>query len=321
MDERKRIMSTRIILVMAALVTVLARGAACVPQGEKSVKKATSKDGTAIAFDQRGSGPVLVLVSGALSARSSGDRLATLLAPHFTVVNYDRRGRGDSGDTRPYAVEREIEDIAAVIDAVGGSAFVFGSSSGAALALEATVKLPARIRKQALFEPPFIVDDSRPPVPADFVARVTELVAADRRSEAVEYFMRDAVGIPPEFLAGMKKSPMWAGMEKLAHTLPYDGAVMGDTQAGKPLPEKRWASVTAPTLVMDGERSDAFLRNAAKALAKIIPNAKHRTLEGQDHSVAFMAPQALVPVLVEFFQPSAKPDAAASAPASRQAPR
>ncbi len=271
-------------------------------EDEKFVGTVRSKDGTIIAFEQSGAGPVVILVTGALSTRAGNARLAALLAPHFTVINYDRRGRGGSGDTQPYAVDREIEDIEALIVHAGETAFVFGSSSGAALALEATNKLPAKITRQALFEPPFIVDDSRPPVPEDFVSRVSELASTGHRGDAVEYFMTQAVGVPAEAVSQMRQSPMWAGMERVAHTLAYDGAIMGDTQSGRPLPESRWATVAVPTLVLDGEMSDAFLRNGAQALARVLPNAQLRTLPGQDHSVVFTAPQAIAPVLVEFFQ-------------------
>ncbi len=270
------------------------------PKEKIAVKTAKSKDGTSIAFEQSGNGPVLILVAGALSDRSSGARLGALLAPDFTVINYDRRGRGDSSDTQPYAVQREVEDIEALLDNAGGSAFVFGSSSGAALALEAAARLPRKVKKAVLFEPPFIVDDSRPPVPERFWKHVAELVASGRRGDAVECFMVDGVGVPAEFVAQMKEAPMWPAMEKLAHTVAYDGAVMGDTQAGKPLPNKRWESATMPVLVMDGGNSDAWLRNATAALTKVLPDAEHRTLEGQDHSAAFTAPQVLAPVLVEF---------------------
>lgn len=263
----------------------------------------TSKDGTAIAFDRSGNGPTVILVAGALSDRSSGARLAALLAPHFTVINYDRRGRGGSGDTPPYAVQREVEDIEALIDAAGGSAFVFGSSSGAALALEATARLPGKVKKAALFEPPFIVDDSRPAVPADFAPHMAELVVSGRRGDAVAYFMTVGVGVPAEAVAQMRESPMWPRLEKLAHTLVYDGTIVGDMLAGKPLPPGRWASATVPTIVIDGGNSDAWLRHAAKALADNLPHAKHHTLESQDHSAAFTAPEVFVPVLVEFFKP------------------
>ena len=266
------------------------------------MRNVRSSDGTAIAFDQSGQGPVVILVASALSDRSNTTQLAASLSPHFTVINYDRRGRGESGDTKPYAAECEIEDIEALIDEAGGSAFAFGHSSGAVLALEAARLLPSKITKLAVYEPPFVVDDSRPPVPEDFATHAAELVSAGRRGDAVEFFMSRAVGVPAEFVAQMKEAPMWAAMEEMAHTLAYDGTIMGDTQSGKPLPARRWASVTTPALVMDGGESPAWLHNAAQALAGILPNAQHRTLKGQDHSVAITAPEVLAPVLVEFFK-------------------
>src|SRR6185369_14958996 len=136
------------------------------------MKTVTSKDGTRIAFDQIGNGPVVVLVDSALASRAICAKLAILLAKDFTVINYDRRGRGDSTDTQPYAVQREVEDIEALIDGAGGSAFIFGSSSGAVLALEAANKLSAKVKKQVLYEPPFIVDDSRVPMPEGFLEQV-----------------------------------------------------------------------------------------------------------------------------------------------------
>ena len=259
-----------------------------------------SKDGTTIAYQRSGNGPLLIVVDPALSTRADAPQLAALLAQNFTVINYDRRGRGDSGDTQPYAVEREVEDIEALIDAAGGPVYIFGSSSGAALALEAASRLPAKISKAVLFEPPFIVDDSRPRVPEDYPARVAELVAAGRRGDAVELFMGKAIGVPEEMLGYMKQDPSWAAMEATAHTLTYDGQIMGDTQAGKPLPADRWATATADTLVIDGELSEPFLRNAAQAAADVLPNAQRRTLAGHDHSAVFTAPEALVPMLVEF---------------------
>lgn len=268
--------------------------------GHATTGHVISQDGTRIAFELAGDGPVLILVSGALSDRRSSASLAALLAPHFTVLTYDRRGRGESGDTPPYAVAREVEDLAALIDGAGGTACLFGSSSGAVLALEAASRLGAKVTRQVLHEPPFVVDASRPRVPADFVARVTELVAAGRRGDAVEWFMIHGVGVPAESVAGMRAMPMWAGMEELAHTLAYDGTLMGDTQAGQPLPAERWAASMAATLVLEGSASEPWLRAAARALTALLPGARQRTLQGQDHGVAFMAPQALVPVLVEF---------------------
>jgi pimeloyl-ACP methyl ester carboxylesterase len=261
------------------------------------MKTVTSKDGTTIAYDRSGEGPPLVLVGGALSDRSAVGALTEALAPRFTVIAYDRRGRGDSGDTAPYAVEREVEDLEALVAEAGGSAFVFGHSSGAALALEAAARgLP--VTKLALYEPPFITDDGREPLPDDYVERLAEVSASGRRGDAVEYFLTSGPGVPPEVVAGMRNEPFWPAMEKIAHTLAYDGAVMGDTMAGRPLPTERWASVTVPTLVMDGDQSPAWARNSVAALVDVLPNAERRSLEGQDHGAAS---EVLAPVLVEFF--------------------
>ncbi|HEX8036597.1 MAG TPA: alpha/beta hydrolase [Ktedonobacterales bacterium] len=257
-----------------------------------------SKDGTTIAFDRSGQGPALILVSGALGTRAVAASLVASLAPHFTVFAYDRRGRDDSGDTPPYAVEREVEDINALITEAGGSAFVFGHSSGAVLALEAARLLPSRITKLAMYEPPFIIDDSRPPLPRDYVARLNELIAAGRRGEAVEYFMTSAVGVPAEVVTDMRSTPFWATLEAVAHTLPYDGTIMGDTMDGDPRPLRQWASVAVPTLVMDGGMSPAFMHHGAEELVSVLPNGQHRRLIGQDHGPA---DEVLVPVLVAFF--------------------
>jgi pimeloyl-ACP methyl ester carboxylesterase len=262
------------------------------------MQKVTSKDGTAIAFDRTGHGPALILVSGALGDRSAAMALTPLLSPRFAVLAYDRRGRGDSGDTTPYAVGREVEDIDALIKEAGGSAFVFGHSSGAVLALEAAAHIPA-ITRLAMYEPPFILDDTRPPLPKDYVTHLNELVAAGRRGDAVEYFMTKAVGVPDEIVAQMRQSPMWAGMEKLAHTLAYDGKIMGNNMVGHSLQAKQWASVRIPTLVIDGGASEPWARNAVQALADALPNAQRRTLEGQTHNVD---PAILAPLLIEFFQ-------------------
>ncbi|MEM8535654.1 MAG: alpha/beta hydrolase [Chloroflexota bacterium] len=258
-----------------------------------------SKDGTAIAFDHAGTGPVVILVGGAFWHRSfpNPNPQDDPLEQDFTVVTYDRRGRGDSGDTLPYAIEREIEDIAALIEAFGGSAFVFGMSSGAVLSLEAAARgLP--IKKLALYEPPFIVDDSRPPVPSDYVHQLNAMVAAGRRGDAVEYFMTKAVGMPAEFVTPMRDMPMWPAFEAVAHTLAYDGTIIGDTMSGNPLPTDRWSSVTIPTLVMDGSESPAYQQNGVHALVDILPNAQRHTLAGQTHDVSLAA---LAPALAAFY--------------------
>jgi pimeloyl-ACP methyl ester carboxylesterase len=218
------------------------------------------------------------------------------MARHFTVYTYDRRGRGDSGDTAPYAVEREVEDIDALIKEAGGSAFVYGISSGAGLALEAANRGLA-VRKLALYEAPFIVDDTREPIPADFVQQLERLLAADRRSDAVRLFMK-AVGVPAFFVALMRFMPAWSKLKGVAHTLPYDLTIVSDNQRGRPLPVTRWTSATVPTLVVAGGKSPAWMRNAMQSLARVLPSAKHYTLEGQTHMVSA---KALAPVLAEFF--------------------
>jgi len=263
--------------------------------------KVLSSDGTPIAFDRSGKGPPLILVDGALCYRASGPMgpLAALLAPHFTVFTYDRRGRGDSGDTTPYAVEREVEDIEALINEAGGSAFVYGISSGAALALEAANRGLA-IEKLALYEAPFIVDGSRPPIPEDYLPQLNQLIASDRRADAVKLFM-NAVGVAAIFVALMRFMPAWSRLKAVAHTLVYDAIIVVDNQRGKPLPAKRWASVMAPALVVIGGKSPGWMRYAMQALAGVLPNAKRHTLEGQTHMVR---PKALAPVLVEFFKGS-----------------
>jgi pimeloyl-ACP methyl ester carboxylesterase len=256
-----------------------------------------SRDGTTIAFDRSGDGPRLILVSGAMGHRFHAVELASQLATTFTVFAYDRRGRGDSGDTQPYGVEREIEDLDAVIGAAGGSAFVYGHSSGAVLALRAAAA-GLNVPKLALHEPPFIVDDSRLPVRDDLVEHLDELIAASKPGDAVAFFMTDSVGMPAEALVGMRQNPSWARMEAVAHTLPYDTRIMAGTCRGDPAPLQQWASVATPTLIIDGGATFPFMHASADALAAVLPNAERATLEGQDHGPA---PEVLAPVLVQFF--------------------
>jgi pimeloyl-ACP methyl ester carboxylesterase len=252
----------------------------------------TSKDGTSIAFDRMGEGAPVILVSGGSVDRSSNAPTAALLAADFTVLNYDRRGRGPSGDTPPYAVQREIEDIDAVIAAAGGSAALYGTSSGAALALEAAGSGSA-VTKLALWEPPYILDENNRP-PADQVEQYERMLAEGRRGDAAEYFMEKVVRMPAEFVAGARNAPWWAATEALAHTLPYDATIMGDYS----LPTALAAKVTAPTLVIDGGGSFGFMAETADALAAALPNGERRTLAGQEHNVD---PAVLAPALKEFF--------------------
>ena len=257
----------------------------------------TSADGTEIAFDRTGDGPALVIVGGAWNDRHSATQLSELLASSFTVYTYDRRGRGDSGFTEPYAVEREIEDLEAVIEAAGGTAHLFGYSSGGSLALETTAR-GISVSKLAVYEMPYIVDDTRPPLPEDYIEHLEALSAAGKRKEIFAYFMTTAVGMPAEMVEQMANSPMVEAMEPLAHTVSYDGRVMlRGSMHGDPLPAEWTDSVTVPTLVMDGGNSPAWIRNSTRAVVRLLPDVQYRTLEGQDHAAS---PGALAPALEDF---------------------
>jgi len=264
------------------------------------MNRVTSRDGTTIAYDRTGSGQPVILVDGALCYRSFGpmEGLARLLAPHFAVITFDRRGRGDSTDSAPYALAREVEDIAALIDAAGGEACVFGTSSGAALAMEAAVELGGRIRKLAMYEAPYNADEAAREEFKAYRKQLAEALRAGRRGDAVVLFMK-LVGTPAEQVEGMRQAPMWPMFEAVAPTLAYDAAALGEDRS---VPLDRAARVRVPTLVMDGGASQAFMpfmAESAKALAAAIPHAQRRTLEGQTHDVKV---EALAPVLVEFFK-------------------
>jgi pimeloyl-ACP methyl ester carboxylesterase len=259
----------------------------------------TSKDGTTIAYNQQGAGPAVILVDGAMGYRSFGKapELAGLLAPHFSVTTYDRRGRGESSDTMPFAVEREIEDIEALMSVTGGSAYLYGISSGACLCLEAALQLGRKVGKLAMYEPPY---DSDPTAQQNWKVYRKDLaaaLAAGRRGEAVTLFMR-LVGVPAGQIDGMRQAPMWPMLEAIAHTLPYDAADIGEDRSP---PLGRAARLTMPVLVMDGGANITmmpFMGATAAALAKAIPQAQRRTLEGQTHDVDS---KVLAPVLIEFF--------------------
>jgi pimeloyl-ACP methyl ester carboxylesterase len=260
----------------------------------------TSNDGTTIAFDRTGTGPALILVGGMFEQRAMESETAQLaasplLAERFTVVHYDRRGRGGSSDTQPYAVEREIEDIEALIDAAGGEAFVFGISSGAALAFEAALALGgAKVKKLAIYEPPYNDDAEPRQAWRKFRRQLNETLAEGRHGDAVALILM-LMGVPADQLDGMREYPMWPMWEAIAPTIAYDAAALGEEAA---LPSERAARLPVPTLVIAGGASYPFMQVTARALADAIPNAQHRTLEGQTHEVAA---EALAPVLVEFY--------------------
>jgi hypothetical protein len=251
----------------------------------------TSADGTIIAFDQIGTGAPLVLVAGGSCDRAVDARIADGLTAHFTVLNYDRRGRGDSTDTLPYAVEREIEDLEIMLAAAGGSAVVVGLSSGAALAAHAAAAgLP--VSHLVMWEPPFRLDAAAQQAAREYGERTRALLAEGRRGDALELFMT-TVGLPAEMIAGMRQSPYWAKGEQLAPTLAYDAAVMGDGS----IPGERFAAITAATAVLTGGASPDWFRAAGRATADAIPGASYRELPGQTHDVA---PDVLAAAVREF---------------------
>lgn len=255
-------------------------------------KKTISADGTSIAYEISGDGPAVILVSGAMSTGGTVAPLAVPLSERFRVVAYDRRGRGESGDTRPYSVEREVEDLAALIDSVGGEALLYGISSGAALVLEAAASgLP--VRRVAVYEVPFAVYEGGAEERAEYTARLTEALGQGRRGDAVELFLRLA-GMAEQMIQGARQSPMWAGMETIAPSLAYDNAVMGDGL----VPRDRLAAITVPVLAIAGSASPAWMHEAARAVAESVPGGSYRSLEGQTHMVE---PGVLAPVLAEFF--------------------
>jgi hypothetical protein len=257
---------------------------------------AISADGTSIAFETFGHGPPLIAVCGATCDRALMRSTAQALGGHFTTINYDRRGRGDSGDTLPYAIEREIEDIAALIDVAGGSAGVYGHSSGAGLVLRAVAAgLP--VDSFVLHDPPYSPDDesSRDEARA-FAEAIRGLLAADKRAEAIETFYR-GTGMPDEMIEGIRETPMWPGLIELAPTLAYDSAVMGDIENGGAIPEEVAARATRPGLVLVGGESPQFMMDVGLQLAELLPRGSHRVMEGQDHVVA---PEVLAPIVADF---------------------
>lgn len=261
------------------------------------MRTASSRDGTTIAYDKAGDGSALILVDGALSVHSAGGKseLARLLAPHFTVYGYDRRGRGGSGDTLPYAVDREIEDIDALIDDAGGSAFLYGHSSGATLAMQAAVRLGSRVSKIAMYEAPHNDDPDAQQAWREYLSELDRALAEHRRGDAVALFMR-LIGTPGDQVEGMRQAAFWPSMEAIAPTLAYDhAAIIGERWSA---PTGLAAQVAVPALVMAGDASLPFMPAAARALSTAMPHGQLRILADQPHNVD---PRVLAPVLTDFF--------------------
>lgn len=253
-----------------------------------------SRDGTRIAYDKTGKGPTVILVLGSLNSRKSGARLMKLLAPRFTVMSYDRRRRGDSTDTAPYAPQREVEDLAALIDEAKSPVFLYGHSSGGALALEAAIALRPRVKKVAVYEVPFTLDREAIRVAKEYDKRLKKMLAAGRGADAVVSFIRH-VGVSDKQIRAIKRLPLWRGLVALAPTLAYDSDILGK---GHRLPAARLKRVAVPALVMHGGKGAPSMISAAKAISAAIPHARLRELPGQTHGVS---PKALTPVLNEFF--------------------
>jgi hypothetical protein len=257
--------------------------------------KVKSKDGTAIAYDKSGHGPAVVIVGGVIGDRSQQAPVAELLASDFTVFNFDRRAHGESENREPYAVDREIEDIDAMLREAGGAAFVYGTSGPGVLALHAAAAAPGgKMKKLAIWEPPFIVDNSRPMVRSDYKAHLTALLKEGRPGDMVELFFTDAVGMPAQFVAQMRQAPWWSAQEALAYTTIYDATIMGDYSMPRAVIER----IRVPTLVLDGGQMP-WLTSSANAVASVLPNAQRRTLAGQQHNVD---PAAIAPAISEFFK-------------------
>lgn len=259
----------------------------------------TSQDGTRIGYETAGQGPPLLLVDGAFCSRKFGPMpaLVPLLKDRFTVVTYDRRGRGESGDTPPHTPQREVEDLQALVQAVGGTPYVYGTSSGAVLALRLAAATP--VKKLVLFEPPLVLDDAPGPLPPDRMDEVVEHARAGRRSDAVKAFLA-MVGAPRLVVAIMRLIPkVWRPLTAVAHTLPYDLALLG--KRGQPLPadvQQALAAVQAPTLVVVGGKSPPWMHHTVRKVAEGIRGAHERVVPGQGHDIAA---KAMAPVLREFF--------------------
>lgn len=259
----------------------------------------TSKDGTRIAFSKQGNGNPLILIDGAFCHRNFGAnvKLPEYLTSHFTVYTYDRRGRGESENKLPYAIEREFEDLQAVINEAGGSAFVYGISSGAALAMEA-LKNGVSISKLVVFEAPYIVDQSRKPLPNNYLSTIQHLIKDNKPGQTVKYFMKTGVGLPAFVVWMMQLMPAWKQMKQISQTLEYDTLMLKDYGLGKALRKEDWEKIKIPVLVVSGTKSEKWAQNAMKQLAEVLSNAKHLNLIGQNHLVN---PKVLAPVLINFF--------------------
>lgn len=243
------------------------------------MKTVTAKDGTKIAYEQQGKGPVLILVLGALNKRDSGEKLAEFLSERFTVVCYDRRGRGDSTNTQPYTVEKEVDDIEALIDELGGNAYLYGHSSGGVLAVLAAERLGKKVRGVAVYEIPYDDSPESQQTAKAYRQKLAQFLADDKRGDAVALFV-SSVGVPEEQVAAMQRMPLWEGLTAIAPTLAYDTIKLMEQY-----PRIDAQTISTPALVMYGDASPDFMAKTAKKLAQTLPNATLQSLEDQTHDV------------------------------------
>ncbi len=259
------------------------------------MKSIRSKDGTTLAYDVYGNGPALIYITGAICFRNFKPVLddAKIFAREFTMYNYDRRGRGDSSDTLPYSIDREIEDIEAMIDAAGGSAFLYGHSSGAVLALEAARRIPSKISKVSIYDASYVHDEREKSEYAVLCTKVSELVRQNKNAQALRTFLI-GIGMPKFFVYLLPLMPGWKIMKALAPTLEYDMLLTRELP-----PTVQASEIKVPMQIIYGEKSPAGIHSVAHQLAQAIPGAQLKQLDGQDHMASA---KALLPVIAEFLK-------------------
>jgi pimeloyl-ACP methyl ester carboxylesterase len=259
-----------------------------------------SKDGTKIAWSKTGKGQPVIVIDGALCHRNFGAnmKLPQYLNEHFTVYTYDRRGKGESGNKKPFALQREFEDLQSLIDVVGESPFVYGISSGAALALEAA-NHGLSFKKLALYEAPYIVDDSRRPIPQDYLQTLEKFIAAGENGKALNYFLKAGAGLPAYVVLMMRLMPVWKQVKSIVDTVIFDTLAIGSNGSGEKLTAGKWPGVRIPVLLISGSKSQQWIRNAMLNLAEVLPDSTHLILKGETHTVN---PKMLAPHLISFFK-------------------
>jgi pimeloyl-ACP methyl ester carboxylesterase len=282
-------MLTRHIIEVATLLILTSTSLA----QELPMQFVTSADGTNIAYAEQGSGPPLIFVAGAFNDHTAGASLAKVLARNFTVITYDRRGRGQSSDAPDYTMQKEIEDIAALLTVIGEPPALLGFSSGAVLIMEGA-RQSLGFGKLILVEPPYLLDDSRPRPSKTSVLELKALVDAGERGAAVERFQAEYVGIPPEIIEQLRQAPFRPNLETIAHTTVYDATIVGDLSLDPELPE----AIAQPVLIIAGTDSAPFLVETCKALADMVPNGRYAGIDDMNHDLT----PALAPAIVKFLK-------------------